>query len=70
LSLLMLALFGAQERTDEEYRALLEAAGFANVNVRPGAPPWSIVEAVRSWVRLRPLVDRSEVFCQRFADMP
>jgi hypothetical protein len=47
LDLLMLVLFGAQERTTEEYRALLEAAGFAEVTVLPGEQPWSIVEAVR-----------------------
>ena len=48
LDLLMLVLFGAQERTAEEYRALLEAAGFSEVAVYPGEPPWSIIEAVRS----------------------
>ena len=47
LDLLMLVLFGAQERTGEEYRALLEAAGFGSVTVHPVEPPWSIVEAVR-----------------------
>jgi hypothetical protein len=45
--LLMLVTFGAQERTAEEYRALLEAAGFAGVAVHAGEPPWSVVEAVR-----------------------
>lgn len=47
LDLLMLALFGAQERTAAEYRALLEAAGFEWRGVHPGEPPWSVVEAVR-----------------------
>ncbi len=47
LGLLMLVLFGARERTAEEYGALLEEAGFAEVAVHPGAPPWGIVEAVR-----------------------
>ena len=47
LGLLMLVNFGARERTAEEYRALLEAAGFAEVAALPGAPPWGIVEAVR-----------------------
>lgn len=46
LDLLMLVLFGAQERTAEAYRALLEAAGFAEVTTYPGEPPWSIIEAV------------------------
>ena len=45
--LLMLVTFGAKERTAEEYRALLEAAGFAGVAVHAGEPPWSVVEAVR-----------------------
>ena len=45
--LLMLVLFGAQERTAEEYRALLEAAGFGRVAVHPTDTPFSIVEAVR-----------------------
>jgi len=47
LGLLMLAHFGAQERTGEECRALLEAAGFANVSGHPGEASWSIVEAIR-----------------------
>jgi hypothetical protein len=47
LGLLMLALFGARERTVEEYRALLEESGFTEVALHPGEPPWSIVEAVR-----------------------
>ena len=47
LDLLMLALFGSQERTAEEFRVLLEAAGFGKVTVHPGEPPWRVVEAVR-----------------------
>jgi hypothetical protein len=47
LDLLMLVLFGAQERTAAEYGALLEAAGFAEIAALPGDPPWSIVEGVR-----------------------
>ena len=47
LDLLMLVLFGAQERTAEEYRALLEAAGFGQVAVHPTDTPYSVVEAVR-----------------------
>ena len=46
----MLVLFGGgQERTDEEYRQLLGAAGFDEVAVVPAeGKPWSVVEAVRS----------------------
>ncbi len=47
LDLLMLVLFSAQERTAEEYRALLEAAGFEWVAVHSTDTPYSVVEAVR-----------------------
>ncbi len=47
LDMLMLVLFGAQERTEAEYRALLEGAGFEWVSVRPTATPFSVVEAIR-----------------------
>jgi hypothetical protein len=47
LDLLMLISFGAQERTAEEYRALLEAAGFHDMMVYATPSPWSVVEAVR-----------------------
>lgn len=47
LGLLMLVLFGARERTGAEYGALLTEAGFAEVAVYPGEPPWSVVEGVR-----------------------
>jgi hypothetical protein len=49
LDLNMLVLFGGgQERTAEEYRQLLEAAGFDEVAVVPAeGTPWSVVEAVR-----------------------
>ena len=45
----MLVLFvGGQERTAEEYRQLLEAAGFDEVAVVPAkGTPWSVVEVVR-----------------------
>ena len=45
----MLVLFGGgQERTEEEYRQLLGAAGFEEVAVIPAeGTPWSVVEAVR-----------------------
>ncbi len=45
--LLMLVLFGAQERTEAEYRGLLEAAGFGRVAVHPTDTPYGVVEAVR-----------------------
>lgn len=47
LDLNMLMLFGAQERTAEEYQKLLEAAGFAEIRVLPTDTGWSVVEAVR-----------------------
>ena len=47
LDLLMLVMFGAQERTEAEYRALLEAAGFDWVAVHPTDTPYSVVEAIR-----------------------
>ena len=47
LDMLMLVLFNAQERTSDEYRALLEAAGFERFAVHPTDTPYSIIEAVR-----------------------
>ena len=47
LDLLMLVLFGAKERTAEEFRALLESAGFAWVGIHSTDSPPSVVEAVR-----------------------
>ena len=47
VDLMMLTMFGAQERTGAEYRALLEAAGFGEAAVHQTDGPWSIVEAVR-----------------------
>ncbi len=47
LDLLMLVVFGAQERTEAEYRALLEGAGFESVAVHPTDTPYSVIEAVR-----------------------
>jgi len=47
LDLLMLVLFGAQERTADAYQALLEAAGFEEVAIHPTDTPFSIIEAVR-----------------------
>jgi hypothetical protein len=47
LDLLILCMFGAQERTEGECRALLAATGFAWVVVHLTATPWSVVKAVR-----------------------
>lgn len=47
VDLLMLVMFGAQERMAAEYRTLLEAAGFGQVTVHPTDTPFSVVEAVR-----------------------
>ena len=48
LDLLMLVNFGAQERTAEEYRALLEAAGFRDMTVHATPTIWNVIEAVRA----------------------
>lgn len=47
IDLHMLVLFGAQERTAEEYCLLLEAAGFGEVVVHSTDTPYSVIEAVR-----------------------
>lgn len=47
LDLLMLVLYGAQERTGTEYQAFLETVGFTEVVVLRGEGTWGIVEAVR-----------------------
>jgi hypothetical protein len=46
LDLVMLVVPGGQERTEEEYRALLEKAGFRLSRVVPTASPVSVIEAV------------------------
>ena len=48
LDMLMLVLFGAQERTAEEYGALLEAAGFRDMTVMSTPTIWNVIEAVRA----------------------
>lgn len=50
MDLHMLVLLGARERTEAEFRALLEAAGFAVRRVVPTASPagLSVIEAVRA----------------------
>jgi O-methyltransferase/methyltransferase family protein len=45
LDLHMLVELGGRERTELEWRALLEESGFRLTGVRP-APPWSVLEAV------------------------
>ncbi len=47
LDLLMLVLFGAQERTADEYQVLVEAVGFAEVAIHPTDTPFSVIEAIR-----------------------
>lgn len=47
LDLLMLVLFGAQERTADQFQALLEAAGFTQVSVFPGERAIHVIEAVK-----------------------
>ena len=47
LDLHMLVLFGAQERTADEHRKLLEAAGFTQFAVHSTDTPYSVIEAVR-----------------------
>ena len=48
LDLEMLVSPGGAERTAEEYRALLAAAGFQLTRIVPTTSPFSIIEAVRS----------------------
>jgi SAM-dependent methyltransferase len=48
LDLLMLVNFGGQERTAEEYRALLEGAGFRDMTVLSTPMVWNVIEAVRA----------------------
>jgi hypothetical protein len=46
LDIVMLAIPGGQERTEEEYHTLLSKAGLTLQRVIPTASPVSIVEAV------------------------
>jgi hypothetical protein len=48
LDLEMLMLPGGKERTESEFRSLLEASGFALSRVIPTPSPISIVEAVKA----------------------
>lgn len=45
LDLEMLAVAGGRERTGEEYRELLAAAGFRLIGIRPAQSPVSVIEA-------------------------
>ena len=44
----MLVLSGGRERTEEEYRGLLQAAGFRLERVVPTHSPFSVIEARRT----------------------
>jgi hypothetical protein len=44
----MLVMAGGKERTDAEYRALLNAAGFELTRLIPVLPPFYVIEAVRT----------------------
>ncbi len=48
LDLLMLVLFGAQERSETQYRALLQEAGFKEIAVHASNPPFGVVEGLRT----------------------
>jgi len=47
LDLTMLVLLGARERNEEDYRALLETAGFDDVTMFPAVTGPSVIEALR-----------------------
>jgi hypothetical protein len=48
IDLNMLVLTGGRERTEEEFRALCQAAGFRLTRVVPTDSPFSVVEGVRA----------------------
>jgi len=48
LDLLMLVIEGGKERTEKEYRELLESAGLRMTRVIPTRSPYNIIEAVKS----------------------
>jgi hypothetical protein len=48
LDMIMLTVAGGQERTEQEYKMLLEKAGFRLTQVVPTNSAASIVEAVRA----------------------
>lgn len=47
LDLNMLVMAGGRERTEEEYRMLLQAAGFQLTRIIPTSSPISVIEAVK-----------------------
>jgi O-methyltransferase domain len=48
MDLNMLVILGGRERTEEEYRQLLQAAGFRLERVIPTHSPFSVIEATRT----------------------
>ena len=48
MDLNMLVVLGGRERTEEEYRRLLQAAGFRLERVIPTRSPFSVIEATRT----------------------
>jgi SAM-dependent methyltransferase len=48
MDLNMLVMLGGRERTEEEYRRLLQAAGFRQDRVIPTHSPFSVIEATRT----------------------
>jgi len=48
LDLTMLVVTGGLERTESEYRALLDTAGFRMTRIVPTRPETSVIEAVRA----------------------
>jgi O-methyltransferase domain len=52
LDLNMLAMTGGQERTKEEFRALLDAANYELTRIIPTMAPQSIIEALPKVSRL------------------
>jgi len=43
----MLVMTGGRERTEEEFRALYDEAGFSLTKVVPTESPFSVIEGVR-----------------------
>jgi hypothetical protein len=41
----MLAMMGGRERTEPEWRELLEDAGFSGIEIRPTSTPFSVIQA-------------------------
>jgi hypothetical protein len=48
LDIVMLTIEGGKERTEKEYKELLDAAGLHLTRIIPTRSPFSIVEAVKS----------------------